>query len=201
MGTMKTKTDRLFYIGVFIEFCQSDLTNPSPKEKIDCIIMLQEFLFRPYFAFPNALEPTDEEWLEVLSVQQELLDFLNWMTDNLEEKWELHFMAPSTLEWAGGKGPDSVFRRRPSTVRRLLERKLRIRFFSETGKPGSESNSVPWGVMNFFEALEGLSTSSLARCPHCEKIFFNPTKRKKIYCSPLCQNTAGVQRLRKKRKN
>lgn len=200
MKTMKTKTDRLFYLRVFIEFCQSDLTNPTPKEKFDRIIMLQKFLLPPYFAVRNALEPTDEEWLEVLSVQQELLDFLNWMTDNLEEKWELDFMAPSTFAWAGGKRPNSVFLHHPSTDRWFRDKKLTIRYVSGSGKPKPKTVSLPWGVVSFFEALKEFPTSSLLRCPHCGNVFFNPTKRKKVYCSSLCQNTAGVQRLRKKRK-
>ena len=79
----------------------------------------------------------------------------------------------------------------------MLSKNLEIR----VNKPSQNAIHVHWGVVNFFEALKGFPTSSLSRCPHCENVFFNPTKRKKIYCSPRCQNTAGVQRVRKKQKS
>ena len=37
-------------------------------------------------------------------------------------------------------------------------------------------------------------------CAHCGAVFFNYTRRKKIYCRPFCQMSAGVKRLRARRK-
>jgi len=196
---METKIESIRYLEEFIEFCQSDLKNPSSIGKEKWIKSLTTLLY-PYFFVRNVLESTDKDWLEILSVQQELLDFLNWVTDHLEEERELHFMAPSVFAWAGGKRANSVFSQSPSTARWFLEKKLQIRYVSGSGKQEPKPPGPPWGVVNFFEALKGFPTSSLSRCPHCGKVFFNPTKRKKVYCSSLCQNTAGVQRLRKKRK-
>ena len=197
---METKIESTIYLEEFIEFCQSDLTDPSSLERRKWIASLQTKLFYPYFFVRNVSESADKEWSKILSIQQELLGFLNWITDHLENEGELHFMAPSAFAWAGGSRPDSVFSHSPSTARWFLEKKLTIRYIFGPGKQKPKSISLPWGVVNFFEALKGFPKSSLSRCPHCGKVFFNPTKRKKIYCSPLCQNTAGVQRLRKKQK-
>ena len=142
------------------------------------------------------LESTAKDWLKVLSVQQELLKFLNWITDHLEEGVEVDYMPPITFGCAPGKSPNNFFFQRPSTDRWMLGKKLDIR----VKKPLQNAIHVHWSVLNFIEALKKFPTSSLSRCPHCGNVFFNPTKRKKIYCSSLCQNTAGVQRLRKKQK-
>ena len=194
---MENKIESTRYLEEFIEFCQSDLKNPSSIEKVKWIKSLETLLYPRFFVL-NVLEPTDKDWSKVLSVQQELLEFLNWIVNHLGEEGELHFMAPFAFGWATGKRPNSFFLQRPSTARWMMpSKKLEIR----VSKPPQSAIQVHWGVVNFFEALKRFPTSSLSRCPHCGNVFFNPTKRKKIYCSPLCQNTAGVQRLRKKRKN
>lgn len=57
-----------------------------------------------------------------------------------------------------------------------------------------------WGLAGDVYAKCVDEVDHAYKCPHCGAVFFNFTKRKKIYCTPLCQNTAGVKRVRAKKK-
>jgi hypothetical protein len=51
--------------------------------------------------------------------------------------------------------------------------------------------------------LEGLPQHAIRKCPGCEQFFFNPTRRKKEFCSPKCmwRVTAGKRRKELKEKH
>lgn len=95
-----------------------------------------------------------------------------------------------------------------------------VRILVKVGRPSERVEFMPYAFsINFRKGMEAseiyrhlwvLSQDVKARCiddvkysykcPNCGAVFFNYTKRRKKYCTPLCQNTAGVRRARKKKK-
>lgn len=71
--------------------------------------------------------------------------------------------------------------------------------FSE-GDSAQEVIRALRGLADRLEKTCVLKVGAGRQCPHCQEIFYNYTKRRKIYCSPLCQNSAGVKRLRAQKK-
>jgi len=55
-------------------------------------------------------------------------------------------------------------------------------------------------VYHFFLAVEGMPLRYFLQCPVCGKYFFNPSNRKKIFCSGNCRATKGMRDMRQKMK-
>lgn len=70
--------------------------------------------------------------------------------------------------------------------------------FEET-KLGTLQTQAAFGT--FLMALSSFPKQSIKRCPHCEKVFFNPTNLRKRYCSTKCQKIASAYRSIDKKKS
>lgn len=57
-----------------------------------------------------------------------------------------------------------------------------------------------WGLAELVYARCIDDVKHSFKCQNCGAVFFNYTRRKKKYCNPKCQNTAGVRRVRAKQK-
>jgi CGNR zinc finger protein len=199
---MKAENKNTEYIKMFIEFANTDLKNLSSFEKMRWAWDLQEKLFYPSFYiksfFRDINEVSDDDWKKILSIQEKAIRLLNRILDNKDQEIVLHYEAPTTFAW-GGKDSEGRFYHRPTAIRRMYHEELTLSVHKGDSFTGDGALKIIPGFVNLLEALKGFPTSSLLVCPHCKKIFFNPTKRKKRYCSSRCQNNAAVNRIRKKK--
>ena len=146
------------------------------------------------------------EWRRVLFTQKDWISFTDWLVANFEKSFQIRYIyeIKSTIEWGGEKHgvrllstvypPDGAF---------TSCRAEAVELDPDTAKVISEkpfSINVPLGVFNLFRILQENQSVSIGKCPECKFVFFNPTKRKQVYCSPACRNLAGVKRFQKKKR-
>lgn len=184
-----------------VEFAQAEMSNISMMEKTKWAEYMARIIVgeqKGMYYYPK--DPSkEEEWEEVIAFQQEWLKCLNWLVDKLDAEWMLSYRVPYIFSW-GAMQNKGYF----TSLALLGEEEMEVRVHRWEPK-GYEPNYphekmvFPPGAHSFFVALSHFSTSSLMRCLHCTRIFFNPTKRKKIYCSQPCQNAEGMRRFRKKK--
>jgi len=153
---------------------------------------------------------SDKEWNDLIAFQKAWGDALNWIVDRTKAPWQLELNIPVIFCWGGDEldgGDHFVYG--PSPFNEDIEVVAEAYdltsipgkvFYGELPENHKEEKKFPKGALSFFGALSGFPASSLLRCPHCENVFFNPTKRKRVYCSPSCQKTAGVRRVREKQR-
>jgi hypothetical protein len=194
------------FINRLIEFAQADLNNISIMEKRKWFnekAVIIGGLYTDIF-YLEEVSQTEEGWAQVVRFQQEWLACLNWLVDHLNEELQVELLVPNVFGWGvaeeSGAFQYDNWSDRGGEKQNIGKVQKQFMFTDKARKDHRIEEIVfPPGASYFFEALDGFPTSSLLRCSHCEKIFFNPSKRKKVYCSPHCQNAAGVQRLRKRR--
>lgn len=211
---LNDKDYNIRFIQRFIEFCYADL-NDAPWveikkkwwiESLFVIGSLPRGMETPWAAF----EITEKDWAMVLLCQKKIAEFLNWFFEHLDEELVFKFEVPYQFRWSS-KNMEKYFEYSPLVSRYeisesgnedSLKGMVKISVYRYGYDRVHEEDVVfPIGAANFMEALNDLPTSSLLKCPLCGKIFFNSSKRKKVYCSKRCQNTAGVQRLRERKEN
>ena len=196
------------FIKQFIDFCYADLENASISEKRrlfdETIGILYDYNFP---ASPTLLPPFEIIWPGLLKDQVGAHDFLEWLFEHKGLDYGLSFSLPHRFT-AGGGNPDELFflrKLRPSKFNRKPEQigwatddvSINIVSLRDASKEIIET-AYPWIVIKFLEALDGYAVKMLLRCPKCDQIFFNPTKRKQVYCSSKCRALAGVHRARRK---
>jgi len=189
------------FVARVVEFAQADMSNISIMEKTKWAEDMASIIVndrRGVHYLPRDPQK-EEEWTTVIEFQQAWLKCLNWLLDNQEEDWLLSYDVEYIFSWGAmqHKGYFTSSARPGETEINAWTCSLDVGLVKR-GYP-NELMAFPPGAHNFFEALSDFSTSSLMRCLHCKRIFFNPTKRKKIYCSQPCQNAEGMQRYRKKK--
>lgn len=194
---------KIEYIQDLLGFCYTDLENLTMKQKTSWLSNLVNLLTISFardvrldqLLFADRIE--EQEWDAVKELQKELCLDIEWICSYLIDRKTYSF----TLD---------------VPYRFTLMPNDKYRFFSESKREGvdvkvfGEVEGYRHGQLlqqkkinscftYLLEAVDGFGISSLLKCPNCSKLFFNPTKRKKKYCSPQCQNAAAVQRLRKKK--
>jgi len=199
---MDRKSGQIEYLQSFIKFCYADLDTARDKPFIFWAKVLNkiELKYRVYEGF-DRLDELFDNWDWVVETQKDLRYGLNWVCDNIEIDWLFRMKIPYNFK----KGRDLekrdkvfVFEPNKHSIPKLsvdICAPKKDSFGDET----TQTVNLSIYFIDFFKALDHFPTSSLKRCPQCDKIFFNPTNRKKIYCSYRCQNTAAVRRLRKRR--
>jgi hypothetical protein len=201
-GMLMTKAEKIKFIQYVIDFCALDLTKITPPS--DSQTDLFRFIYNsiPDVPLGSIMEmhlPVSD-WSLFISGQKQLRDFLNWFVDLGVESFRFEFEVPYYFSGGTSDLIDRTFLYTTSfwdsgDKPKTLKLKAKINKKDEVEK---KIISLPIGVVNFLQALDELQVDSLLRCLNCNNIFFNPTRRKKKYCSLRCQNTAAVQRLRKK---
>lgn len=112
----------------------------------------------------------------------------------------LYVISDPTFDYRNATKITLNFERHSSKV---IFQELRDFIIFSKGDTAQEVIKALRGLADRLNKTCVLKVGAGRQCPHCQEIFYNYTKRRKIYCSPLCQNSAGVKRLRaqKKEKN
>jgi hypothetical protein len=97
-------------------------------------------------------------------------------------------------------GPEKITRVPPPGGLRyqgdtIIAMKLDAERFSMTYLPLTKSPGR-YIQVKLCRLLDGLPRSTIYKCPGCKKYFFNPTHRKKNFCSPRCMWRVNTQRRR-----
>jgi hypothetical protein len=50
----------------------------------------------------------------------------------------------------------------------------------------------------FFRLLEGMPTTTIQKCSSCDKVFVNPSRRRRLFCSSRCMWRFNAEKRRKK---
>ena len=132
----------------------------------------------------------DSDWEFIKDTQQEMKEHLEWFTENFQEGASISVNVPFILSTIRDEFHFSLSQSLVTSDSIVLS--LRRNEKEETQK-------VSFPFFKFIQSLHGFSRNSLIKCPMCNKIFFNPSKRVMKYCSPKCRSNAGVQRFREKK--
>jgi hypothetical protein len=167
----------------FVDFANMDLEAIKPGDKAKLLVEAEEYLFfksemeelkkripiskraiGPVLAWVLKIPPkeSDEYWPTILHLQKVVREhFLNFMVSAPYIVSYGHQTVLTRIVW-GSKLP------------------FTITYFPATESPDE------YVCFKIFMLLEGFPGHALRRCPGCEKFFFNPTRRKKAFCSPKC---------------
>ncbi len=102
------------------------------------------------------------------------------------------------LPMAGGDIRVQIKVKRPSDRVEFMDFSFEV-YFQQGGAARDLCRSF-WGLAELVYARCIDDVKYSYKCPNCGVIFFNYTNRKKKYCTPRCQNTAGVRRGRESKK-
>lgn len=181
---------RISTINDFLQFADADLEAPLPPDAYYVIS-------RVLSLSPPLNDSLSDSWLYIVRENQaEWRTKLNWLVDHLDKGLLLYLTAPVNFSW-GPREDDPFIYGPPYGL--SFQYHFEALVFEQPVAAGSEPIErvqMPFYVIMLFEALHVFPKTALLRCPHCQRVFFNPTRRKKKYCSLRCQNTAAVQRLR-----
>lgn len=207
---IKTRTEnKIRFIKRYIDFCYADFENETIENQnfLFSEIKCMSFGINFTFSMEEFGSPTDEEWEFLKECQKDLKKFLFWLFDSLNHSLKLIFKLPSYF--TSGYVRDKTYKFEISSSLGYIDSNLQFRMernylevlanFSAPPKT-PERIEIPWIGIELLKAFDGFPNNSLLRCQKCEKIFFNHTKRKQVYCSPKCRNLAGVHRIRKKQR-
>ena len=199
---MNTRSEKAEFLRRFLKYCYApDLDRLTPVERS---LMLKELsgpimvigtndLLLPLEHFPD-LE--GGHWRRDLEqTRKSIVEALDWIFEKIDENFALRLNVPYFFL----KAMDKFFF---DIETMFLERLVQANAYRQSTYPPEEpaqTKMVHLAFVKFLESLSDFPQTSLFRCPQCMKISFNPTKRKKTYCSKECQNSAGVERFRKKK--
>jgi len=195
----KSRSDKIEFVEGILDFCHTDLESLSPPEKTLLTRNLLGFFGLPD---PGQFWNSDESdlvpepvqaWKPLKDEQSQILNDLDWIYDKIKRKTGIGIRVKIPYSFSQYR---DKFMFSPEYLLGFGE----VIEASAIGtKDSLERRELHPASVRFLECLVDFPCISLSRCPHCKRIFFNPTKRKKTYCSQSCQNFAGVQRYRKKK--
>ena len=201
--------DNVRYIRKFLNFCYADFHNALVEDQRRVFGELLSLSIRSACIPPIvARTPSKELWNMIKVYQQDLKEFLEWFVDKNAKGMKLHFSLPC-LFVNGKMNQQDNFNLYvlTSTGSKFIDlealkqdRYIEIVATFREPRAMQERIKVPTIGIDFLRAIDGSLDDSLLRCPKCKKIFFNPTKRKQVYCSTQCRNLAGVHRIRAKQR-
>ena len=206
------------FINKVLEFAQTDLGNLGAPEREGWYLnatSISKGLGASFFAvcceFEKGVAP--HEWEKIKKYQNNWLRFLDWLFDRIDEgEWKFEFETKMVFTWRGdeqivfeadGEIIDHVargcFHCSPIPASDIANLSIQAYKMNGSVVEKVEQVSAPAGADSFFQAISEFPVRTLIRCPHCKKLFFNSSRRQKIYCSPQCQNVSGTKRVRKKK--
>ena len=186
---MKETIEKLQRLQDFVDFCQIDFGALTPHEMDEIIIK------RPYFTYIlNHLGKTYEiDSPEIKEIQSIFLQQLNWILYIVNKGNVLEM----SYNYLFAKRSDKfILAMNSYQIHTPYEIIIRVSMHDNTIIGMKTLSPI---FVDILGSLAGLPDFALRKCPHCGKFFINPTKRKKIYCSKICQNAAGVQRYRERK--
>ena len=196
---MKNNTEKAEFIRRFLEFCyipNLDQLNPLERSLIlkdlsgaMMVIGIREFPF----PIDHGQGPEESLWRYIEEERKSIVKALDWLFEKIENNFNLRLNVPYFFVTACGR---FLF-----DIETMFGEDVEANAYRQSTSPPDEpaqTKMVHLAFVKFLESLSDFPQTSLFRCPRCEKISFNPTKRKKTYCSKDCQNSAGVERFRKK---
>lgn len=198
---MKDKNLKIKFIQGFIDFCNADLDNLTITEKTwwaEKFIKLLDFDFDRYFHISEAGEVLENDWNMIKDIQKKVSEDLDWVYKQFQQK-DMYIQTNIPRRFSPAMRDNHFGFYESWNINESITATAYwdIEFGSGDSEI-SESKKIHFGFNKLFEALEGFKLITLAQCPICKKIFFNPTDRFKIYCKSRCQNTAAVRRLRER---
>jgi hypothetical protein len=180
-------------IKTIIDFIQIDFSYLPPSERTAWKDQL----------IPMVLKVYQNKWKDFISFRDEWKQAIEWIVDRRENVWFMTFPVNHTFSWGGNEDAPLVH---AITSNLAKERTARVYETINTGQDiqtldrGNLTIPLSWEI--FTDAISDFPRFSLRRCNNrdCGTIFFNPSKRKKIYCSTTCRQYAATKRFREKHK-
>lgn len=195
-------------INEFIRFCYEELKEAALTDRLN---QQFEYLNRVLSEKTTGMAPIGQDpWEVYLKYQKECHTFLEWFYDNRYTDIFLVYNLPNAFMMAGREKAKSFFLssydgspERADLFQNTFDmerlgQEIPITIFNRNDDTKPWRKAFPRSSVAFLNAIANYPVESLIRCPECKKIFFNPTKRKKKFCTLRCQNLAAVHRMRQK---
>lgn len=203
---MKTdKFTNIEYIESFLEFCQADLDTVLIADKLHWGQIFYQLFYdgTPCLDTDFLARFCDEHWNDIETAQENIFSDLNRLLANWKANYAIRILQPADLTCENEKfnfGYFLDYYDSPFYVENIFK-EIDIEIWNPNLDPHEnpiDQETINRVFLSFFKSIDGFSTDSIKRCQLCNSIFFNSAKRIKLYCSPKCQNTAAVKRLREK---
>lgn len=195
---MKNRDNKIKFIQGYIDFAHANFSALTETELGWWYDKLSDVLgFADWRGSQNSLE-------EMIELQCNIRETLYWLYDKFKmDNLYLQVNVPrcfSLHQYNNGELED-VF---DYTDFFWLDESITINVYTIStpifnNETALESRKADQSINSFLQTISNFPTSSLLKCKNCSKIIFNPTKRKKVFCSERCQNTAAVRRHRLKK--
>jgi hypothetical protein len=174
---------------------QCSLLGPVFYLSSKMLILLDTQAQHPY---QDLLKMIKDPWIDLYKSLKQLNEFLNWLidlsNDEKTKEYMLEFLSGNIITWHKG-----VFHR----VEGIKQPKT-IVYLNEVGnekRPKKIKEMVLGnGFIEFIKAIDGAEISRLKKCGKCERIFFQPSARPKIYCSTRCRVSKNLALKRERDK-
>ncbi|MBW2707850.1 MAG: hypothetical protein JRD04_00965 [Deltaproteobacteria bacterium] len=185
------------YIERLLEFAQADIRAIPEPEKVRYFKEMAKILAGAHEHGQTPDDMSETAWKRLSKFQKEWQQSLGWIFENLNGFYKVSFKVVwnGTFQWSP---KERQGRFKLETAYDGGEIEASITKTLENGSKTTNKMAFPQGAYYLFSALNGFPSTALGRCAHCGKLFFNPTKRRQIYCNPTCRNAAGVSRYRGK---
>lgn len=190
---MRKREDKIQFIKGFLDCCYADLGNVATE--VDKKYWANQFSTMGFrIKNDRNLHRPEEilisDWKLIRDTHQEMKEHLEWFIENFQEGVSISVDVPFILSTIRDEFNFSLFKS-------LLTSDSIALSLRQDEK--EETQEVLFPFFKFIQSLHGFSRNSLIKCPECDRIFFNPSKRAMKYCSPKCRSNAGVQRFREKK--
>jgi len=197
------------FVQRLMEFVEADLDASSSRRfamgfYMECVPAYDEAIIQ--IGREHGVDET-ELWEKIREFQSEWRKALDWIEERKGRNYQIEFLEREVFSWTFGEKPSFTLGAAESE-----EGKLDVIIYNLSGWTGKsfgadekascpkEEKTFPPGARRLFSALDGLPTFAIGRCGNCGQWFFNPTKREKVYCSPVCRNRANVRKASQRKK-
>jgi endogenous inhibitor of DNA gyrase (YacG/DUF329 family) len=182
-----------------VGFSQADLGNLTPGDRAKMAVEAGEYLLPREKEFGDGVLPPKPQWAKDLP-QKDTPEFWGLLAHLQKVVWRM----VSSISEDGREY--ETWKRQP---------KPSGGFFAWTGQAhfvfsGHETfafSYVPitkdvesFLQMKFYSTLNGLPRFTILRCPECKKIFVNPSRKNRIFCSSQCGWRFGMRKWRSEKK-
>jgi hypothetical protein len=199
------KLSNVEYVNGFLDLCQADFGSDLIADKLKWAQIMHQIFYdgEPCSDVDYLARFCDERWSDIELVSENLLSDLYEILENCKSELRIKIMQPADITCEEGHfrfGYLLDYLEDPF-YKNSLFKEIEIEIWDphedERDNP-LDRKQMNRAFLTLFKKLDGFSIESIRRCPQCNRLFFNASKRSKTYCSSRCQNTAAVTRLRKR---
>lgn len=185
------------YIKKALEFVNKDLSKVSSCNKPIIIRDVNYIMNGPFEPFVFKEDSIDYLWQKTITFQKEWNSFLGFLTVMQFNNCDIVCSIPTRITWHEGDG----YIRRKFKTDTFNGGSIFLTIYAKRGYFVKDRMfPLPPGGIHFLDALVDWPIGSLIRCGHCEKIFFNDSKRDMKFCSVSCQRAEAAKRSRERKK-